>query len=688
MSTVRCFFVSRLSIFIVVLLSINGTVIRAEDRLDTTKVYNIDEVIVTEHYIKTGTRSSTPLQILSSSQISQLNVLQVSDAVKFFSGVTVKDYGGIGGLKTVSVRSLGAEHTAVNYDGITLTDCQTGQIDIGRFSLENIETLSLNNGQNDNIFLPARSFASAAVLNIRTKTPVFEKNKTLNGKLSLKGGSFGMINPAFLLEKKFGNKISALLSSEWLTANGEYPYILNYSYLENGITSKEIRKNSDVQNLKIEGNLYAGISEKESGFLKVYYYQSDRGLPGATIFYNENAFTSQHLNDNTFFTQLHYQNDFSHRLAFQANAKYHRGYVHYTDSATLNTAGYEDSRYAQNEFYASTSLLYRVVEHFSVDFSADGFVNDMSAKYENDALTSEFAHPTRYSLLSVVAAKYVNEQFMATGSLLSTNVVQKTTTDNATKNYNRLSPYISFTYKPFKDTDFRIRAFYKNIFRLPTFNDLYYGRVGNADLKPETTRQFNAGLTYSFDINKKTLPFFVFSIDFYNNSIQDKIVAMPTKNVFIWSMTNLGKVDITGLDLTTETGIQLSDKTQLKIGGTYTYQRALDVTTPGGETYKHQIPYTPRVSGTGQIGIQSPWIDVAYALVWSGARYAGYQNYAENRLQGYSDHSISASHKFKLNKLALLLKIEVLNLLNENYEIIRYFPMPGRSFRATVNFKF
>ena len=43
-------------------------------------------------------------------ELERMGVLDVSDAVRHFSGVTLKDYGGVGGLKTVSVRSLGAQH--------------------------------------------------------------------------------------------------------------------------------------------------------------------------------------------------------------------------------------------------------------------------------------------------------------------------------------------------------------------------------------------------------------------------------------------------------------------------------------------------------------------------------------------------------------------------------------------------
>ena len=117
-----------------------------QQKVDTTHTYSIPEITVSDIYQTREVRSTAPLQVFSKDALKNLHALQVSDAVKHFAGVTVKDYGGIGGLKKVSIRSLGAQHTAVGYDGITLTDCQTGQIDIGRFSLDNVDRLSLNNG--------------------------------------------------------------------------------------------------------------------------------------------------------------------------------------------------------------------------------------------------------------------------------------------------------------------------------------------------------------------------------------------------------------------------------------------------------------------------------------------------------------------------------------------------------------
>jgi outer membrane cobalamin receptor len=76
------------------------------EKPDSTKIHVIQEVTVTEKQRHSEIRATAPLQVISAKNIEKLNVLQISDAVKFFSGVTVRDYGGIGGLKTISVRSF------------------------------------------------------------------------------------------------------------------------------------------------------------------------------------------------------------------------------------------------------------------------------------------------------------------------------------------------------------------------------------------------------------------------------------------------------------------------------------------------------------------------------------------------------------------------------------------------------
>ena len=656
-----------------------ATPLLAQTGLDSLQ--RLPEVVVTEGYADREIRSSAPMRVLLRKSIRNLNALQLSDVVKHFPGVTVKDFGGIGGLKAVSVRSLGASHTAVNYNGFTINDVQTGQIDIGRFALDNVDMISLNSGQSDNIFQPARLFASASVLNIRSAAPQVGSDQKVNGRASLKTGSFGMFNPAVSTNLKLNEKLSASLSGEWLSANGEYPYILHYGEAGRDSSSVEKRENTDVRNFRLEGALFANFSERGSGNLRTYYYRSERGLPGATILYNTSGFSKQRLRDNTFFTQAHYRNYISNRWAFQANVKYNNGYVYYLDPEFLNAEGKLENRYRQNELYGSVSALFRALENLSFSVSTDVVMNNLSANLP------DFAYPTRYTSLSSLAAKYVTDRLLATASLLYTQTSEHVRSGTAANNRHRLSPYSSLTYRPFEAIDFRLRAFYKNIFRLPTFNDLYYSRVGKRDLKPEDTHQFNIGLTYSTSAGDR-VPLLTMTADAYLNKISNKIVSYPNRNIFEWSMMNFGSVVISGVDVALESAFVLSPKVKLLAGSSFTFQNSRNRSNPDSPAYNHQLPYTPRFSGSGRAVVETSWLTAAYTVLWSGTRYTSAQNMPENRLSGYADHGVSLSKSVGVKHNKVDLSVEALNLSNKNYEIVRNFPMPGRSFRGTISINF
>jgi outer membrane cobalamin receptor len=259
-----------------------------QEKPDTTRTYSVPEVVVSERYRTREIRAAAPLQTLDRKALKNLGALQVSDAVKYFAGVTVKDYGGIGGLKTVALRGLGAEHTAVSYDGIAVSNTQTGQIDLGRFSLDYVDRLSLSNGQSDDIFRPARLFASAGVLNIQTLTPTFTEGKSLNIAAALKTGSWGMINPSVRLEHKLSSRWAWTANVEGMSADGRYPYTMHYGGAQDSI-SHEKRKNTEVSSLRAESELFGNFSDTEQWRLKAYFYQSSRGLPNATTLYYDYA---------------------------------------------------------------------------------------------------------------------------------------------------------------------------------------------------------------------------------------------------------------------------------------------------------------------------------------------------------------------------------------------------------------
>ena len=94
-------------IFAVALLQIFPVMLFAQSKLDSLQ--HLDEVVITARPYK----EVIPAQRLDGAQLKRLNTHSVADALRYFSGVQIKDYGGMGGLKTVDVRNMGSHHVGV-----------------------------------------------------------------------------------------------------------------------------------------------------------------------------------------------------------------------------------------------------------------------------------------------------------------------------------------------------------------------------------------------------------------------------------------------------------------------------------------------------------------------------------------------------------------------------------------------
>lgn len=638
---------------------------------DTAVCHRLSGVEVVARARRSATREAAPLQLIDRAGIDRLGLRDLSEALKRFSGVTVQDYGGIGGLKTVSVRSLGAKHTAVSYDGATVSDAQSGQIDISRFSLDNVEMLSLSIGQADDIFQTARLYASAGVLRIQTERPDFQ-TAPFHLKARLKSGSFGLVNPYLRYEQKIGSRWAAVWDGDFLRADGRYPFTL----VNGRQVEKKKRRNSDIQTGRTELNLSGRVGQAGHLAVKGYYFQSERGLPGSVVLYNDYA--GERLWDKNAFVQARYETRFNPQWAFQALAKYNYAWNRYQDVNNKYPGGRQTDRYTQNEYYGSAAGLYAPSARFSFSLAEDFFVNTL------DNTLPGCPFPTRYSSLSAAAAQYKDSRLTVTASLLGTYMTERVETGEAPTDRRRLSPAVSASWRVWSGRNLRVRASYKDVFRVPTFNDMYYLRIGNTRLQPEKATQYNLGLTWSGAF--RGVSFLTLSADGYYNRVKDKIVAIPT--MFIWKMMNMGEVRIGGIDANVTAGIPVYGPVELQVQAAYTFQRAIDVTDPEAKNYRDQIPYTPRHAGTVSVSALTPWLNLSYGLSAAGDRYALPQNISDNRIDRYTEHTLSVNREWTLGACRLRAQAEVLNLTDCAYDVIQYYPMPGRSWRFTLGFSY
>ncbi|MDR2773255.1 MAG: TonB-dependent receptor, partial [Tannerella sp.] len=510
-------------------------------------VRRLDEVmVVADRY-----HEVIPSQRLSGEKLDALNSFSVADAIRYFSGIQIKDYGGIGGLKTVDIRSMGTNHLGVFYDGIQLGNAQNGQIDLGKFSLDNIEEISLYNGQKSEIFQSAKDFGSAGTIYLHTRRPRFTGNKKHNVKIFFRTGSFDLANPSVLWEQKINNRISSSVNVEYLYSSGKYPFRYRKVLPDKTVAwdTTAIRRNGDVRSLRLEGGVN-GFMEQGKWHLKSYFYDSEKGIPGAIV--NNVWKRSQRQWDRNFFTQGSFRKRFSRHYELLANIKYALDRMRYLNPDT--TLMYIDNSFRQQELYVSVANKYTVLPNWDVSLSSDYQWNIL------DASLHDFVYPRRNTVLVALATAFERQRLKMQASVLGTFVFENVTrsNDNSPRqekpdNKREYTPAVFVSYQPFKDKPsgilpLRMRAFFKRIFRMPTFNDLYYTDIGNTALRPEYTTQYNTGFSYDTEFTDGIIRHLDFRADAYYNEVTDKIIAVPKGNgQYRWMMMNLGRVEIRGV---------------------------------------------------------------------------------------------------------------------------------------------
>lgn len=671
------------TVFLTLLFASSQALI-AQSKLDSLQ--QLQEVIVTAKTFN----EVIPAQKLTGDELKALNSFSVADAIRYFSGIQIKDYGGIGGLKTVNIRSLGTHHVGVFYDGIQLGNAQNGQIDLGKFSLDNMDEISLYNGQKSDIFQPAKDFGSSGSVYLRSRTPQFIKDKKFNLKATVKTGSFDLVNPSILYEHKINDHVSASFNTEFINSSGKYKYRYKRVYPNSNevmYDTTAVRENGDIYSLRLEGGLYGTIN---SGFWKVktYFYDSNKGIPGAIV--NNKWKNSQRQRDRNFFTQGSFQKSISKKYEVQANVKYAYDYMNYVNPDT--TLMLIDNTFKQQELYASLANKYSVAKNWDIGLSADLQYNTLRSDLDG------FVFPKRLTSLIAVATAIELGKVKMQGSLLATLVRERINSGNTAQNDSvkaapgkkEFTPAFFISYQPFKNKDLNIRAFYKNIFRMPTFNDLYYTDIGNIALKPEFSHQFNVGLQYGNSFKKGLVKQWQLQVDAYYNEVTDKIVAVPKgSGQYRWMMINLGYVEIRGIEASTNTVFRLPYEVFLNLRLAYTYQKAQDFTKRKSEelqkiTYGGQIPYIPWHSGSAIASFTYKSWQLNYSFIYVGERYHSSANIREDYEQPWYTHDMGITKNLKLKNTNLRIAAEINNLFSQDYEVVLNYPMPKRNYKISL----
>lgn len=624
--------------------------------MDTDSISRVlDEVVVNAERTE---RQLVTQQTLSGSELQALSSTSVADALKYFAGVQIKDYGGLGGLKTINVRSLGAQHTGVFIDGVRVTNAQNGTVDLGKYSLSTLESVSLYNANRLNRCQSASEYASGATVYMQTRRP---QSDSLS--VQLKTASFhtygGKANWQFSKDR-----LQGFLDAEYTNSKGDYPFRYKSRYED----TIGVRANSDIELLRVEGALFSGDFQSH-----IYYYTSERGCPGGVVRRLSDKYDNVGREwDRDFFVQGTWDHEFNAYQRVRATSKYTQEYLRYcTDYPENQNTARVDNHYRQNDTYAALSYCLTPMPWLSLNMGAD-------TRYSN--LTSDlkqFDRVSRFDGKAVLAGQLSWQGFNAAVSYLWQYYKDDTKINvGAADPLFKATPSVSLSYTRWGLT---ARAWYKQIFRAPTLNDLYYTQAGNRSLKPEFTRQWNIGLEYHDAPGHWNISV---QADAYRNDITDRIVCLPMKGTYTWSMLNYGKTLCHGLN--GSLSVQRSSNDWLAgITASCTVQDDRNQTDPDDEdTWNMTICYSPRFSSGVTAMAAWRFLTLSVSELHVSERMWSYAD-PEDILKPYDNLDMKLSAEFPHWGLS----IEANDVLDVQYELIQRYPMPGRNFKLTLTIK-
>jgi len=580
-------------------------------------------------------------------------------AIREFSGLQLRDYGGAGGLKTVNVRSLGSAHTAIFLDGVPIDNAQNAQVDLGRISTDGLEKVELFQGQRSELLQTAREYGSASSLHLTSALPAPAGRHGF--RVRLRGGAFGTVSPSGAWESRWSPSLASRIQVGMTRSHGRYPFHVkdfrNTPEGYRGYDTVMVRQNCDLTEFRADAHLFF-TPEGGRYDARIASYESERGIPGPVYKQAERyPLSNDRQNDRNLSFQAGGTQELTPDLSLLVKMKYARDRLVFLDISEIDPSVSARWDYLQQSGYASVGLGWQASRRWHFSGAVDG-------QYES--LRSQVS-PRRRTLYAAASAAYLQGPWKANASL-------QYQLSGGSGSYRFLSPSAILTWTP--DRHWEFGGLLKRSCRLPSFNDLYYSQVTVRALEPEEVYQ--AAAHWSWD---RHYPHWHFQAreELYYNYVRNKLVAVPNGSLFRWSMYNIGGVRIFGDEITATATWQDGDWT---LGGTarYTYQWARDTETGG------QIPYIPLHSANFRLSAGWKGWSADLQGFLTGERFISSTNREDFRIAPWT--TWDASLAYTIPSSGLSFRIRLNNLLDESYEIIRQYPMPGFHVFGTLEYVF
>ena len=596
--------------------------------------------------------------VLDSVAIARSGAASVDDLLSLRSGAFVKQYGA-SGLATASLRGTGASRTVVLLDGLRLSDPQSGQIDLSLLPTLLIESATVQHGAGS-----ARSGSGSLGGTVRLQTLRASNRTTVRVRGG--GGAFGERQGSAVVSGGSG-RWSGLVAARRYASAGDFSYRNEFLFPPRSVE----REGADIQTTTVysratwdgarDAAASAGPPAAPRWTVATWVTRSDRGLPGPASASSSDARQRDRLGRLWIDGTVPLGGGLLGGSTLDLQAQTHLSSLRYTNAITGTD---RTSRTQSVDVTAGIGLPPTSTGTLEVGLSGGydrASVNDGVDQFEAAATADG---RLRAGPLLVEPALRLDATWLDG----STTLVP--------------TPRLGVSLRPFEDERVVVKALLARAFRVPTFNERYYEPGGNPDLEPEDGWSADLGVRSRLSRPGWTVQA---EVTGYTSRLTDQIVWRPsfvTNGVQVWRPGNVGAVRTWGLDLSMRGRVQVADAVGLRLGAVFTHTRAENRANRLSPAYGAQLPYVPpqQLKLWGGLAWNGLSVDLSGRLV--GPRF--YSSDESQRLAPYQVVDLRAGYRFSLAGANLTAHVQVDNLLDERYQVVRLYPMPPRHVSASV----
>ncbi|HKJ44174.1 MAG TPA: TonB-dependent receptor [Sunxiuqinia sp.] len=554
-----------------------------------------------------------------------------------------------GGLSTIRLRGTAPDHTSVNFGGINVNSLTLGHTNMSTVPSYLFDGVDLQYGSSSAVN-GSGSIGGAIYLGLNSNW-----TNGLKLKATISEGSFGQ--QLYGAKLFAGNgKLESVTRLFYFNKKNDFPFKNPYTGdVENPGAVDDRQHGASIENMGLIQELNYRFQKdefiKSAIWLEHDWHQIQPNMQTNLRFKTPEILDNKHIR---FWSE--YQND-KHQLNYHLGV----GYVH------------------DMQVYDSISVQ---------KIATDRLVSELEVQQDfNSNLGYKIGVKYKYMVPDVYAysdsvidfEQHLDAYFSAFYSLwhhlkLTLNLRQSYVTNFSVP----CTPSLGAEYRLLTN-DVSVLKLTSNIarsYRVPTFNDRYWGTQGNPNLKPEDGMSYELGANY------------VFCQGDFQSEIKLNAFYMNVKNWIewrdfgVWQAQNLMEVVSKGIEFQSNSSWRVGETNiNFRLNYNYNPAEAVENASETGVTHR-QLMYVPKQMGNAFLMLNYQQWKIYADGVYTGSRFS---DEFGHELDPYFLANCGLVRQISIGTQPFNLSFSVNNLLNTDYQNQRYYAMPGRSFRLSVS---